>query len=248
MEPLTLAGIAGTLMVGAMVQSSMGFGIALFAVPLLLLQGLELPQAMATLAGAAFVQTSWGAWTYRDRIDTRLTVPIGAGQVVGIPLGALALTVLTGLDPVWIRVAVAGVIFGALGAWAFWDIEPVEALPTPIRFGAGLTSGLLAGMVGMAGPPLVLYGLCHEWDKDRFRVFLWSQMVIGIPLVLAALVLNFGTGVLVYTAIGVCCAPLVWLAFQAAMRVTRSWDGAVLRQAAMILLGAVALYTVISAV
>ena len=247
MELQAVALIAATLMAGAALQSAIGFGIGLLAVPLLLMQGLELPYAVATLLGAAVVQTGWGSWTYRSQIHTELTIPIGSAQVLGVPVGVYAMGLVSDVGPVWVRLTVSVAILLSLAVWSLWEPDRVEELPVPVRLGTGFTSGMLGGMAGMAGPPLVLYGLCHDWEKDRFRVFLWSQMCIGIPMVLSVLVWQFGPQLLWNTAIGIGCAPLVWLAFQGATRATASWDGTLLRRAAIGLLMAVAVTNVVAA-
>ena len=34
---------------------------------------------------------------------------------------------------------------------------------------AGLSSGFLSGCTAQSGPPIVIYGLARQWDKDVFR-------------------------------------------------------------------------------
>lgn len=233
--------LAGVLALGAMVQSATGFGIVMMALPLLLWLGLSLPQGVALLLGGAVVQTAWGSWRYRAQIEREHLIPIGASTLLAVPLGVVALGWVDAAGEQWVRSTVSVVILLCLAAMPWRS----NGLPSWSRWITGLVSGFLGGLVGMAGPPLVIYGLCHDWERDRYRVFLWSQMLVGIPMVCTMLVWRFGPDLLRYVGMGVAFAPVIWVAFQLATWATRNWDQGVLRRVAMGMLVTVAVLNIV---
>jgi uncharacterized membrane protein YfcA len=68
MTSLEVVVIGSVLGLGALLQSAVGFGMALVAVPLLVLAGRPLPIAVALVLGAAIVQTAYGSYIARERI------------------------------------------------------------------------------------------------------------------------------------------------------------------------------------
>ena len=45
-------------------------------------------------------------------------------------------------------------------------------------------SGVLAGLCGMGGPPLVLWAMAHDWPTQRIRGFLFAPGASAIIPVL----------------------------------------------------------------
>jgi uncharacterized membrane protein YfcA len=98
----------------------------------------------------------------------------------------------------------------------------------------------------MGGPPLVLYALAHDWDKDSFRVFLWGQLLLVAPVLVALLAYRTGASVWIFFGIGVAFAPLLWLGARLGISLTARWDRARVNRAAVLVLYALGLLSVIS--
>ena len=172
MDPLLWLAAAGIVTLGAFVQSASGFGIAIVSIPLLTLAGLRLPEAVAVVIGAAAVQAALGLRSIRATFRPAQTLPVAAGQWIGTPLGVFLLVTLLENGPELARQAVGGVVILFNTLHLTLRPKPREQLHPLFGPVAGLGGGLLGGLVGMGGPPLVFFAMAHTWDGKRFRGFL----------------------------------------------------------------------------
>ncbi len=237
MTPETLALSVLILAAGAALQAAVGFGMGMMAVPLLLWAGNSLAESVALVLGAATVQMLVGIWGYREHIDARQSLPIALASYVGIPLGVLAMGWLAGLGKDTVQQAAGLAILAALVFRSAVQPKPREQVPLPWGLAAGWGSGFLAGLIGMGGPPIVFFALSHDWDKEKFRTFLWSQFLLANPLILALLSWRFGSSVPVAFVVGVGAFPLVLVGTRLGLAGSSSWDTATVQRAAVGLLG-----------
>jgi len=161
-----LAGVSAVLVLAQIVYVAFGFGSGLIAVGILALMFPNLQDVVVLLllvnlpAEILVVARSWREITWRR------TGAIAAGVAVGVPLGTYVLKtgspgfVLTGLGV--FLVAVSGVLLrlrdGLRMAWPRWSGPPV-----------GLAGGILTGLFGTGGPPLIIYYHLAGLDKGAFR-------------------------------------------------------------------------------
>lgn len=241
MDPLPWLAAAGIVTLGAVVQSASGFGLAIVSIPLLTLAGLRLPEAVAVVVGAATVQATLGLRATRATFRPADTLPVAAGQWIGTSLGVVLLVTLLENGPGVARQVVGGVVI--LLNTIHLTLRPTPRTRLHPLFGplAGLGAGLLGGLVGMGGPPLVFFALAHTWDGGRFRSFLWWQFVCGAPVVLAAYALQFGVDVLWFALQGALCVPVLWLGTRAGLALSGRWSRARIMAVAAVLLYAVGL-------
>jgi uncharacterized membrane protein YfcA len=101
---------------------------------------------------------------------------------VGVPVGNL---VLTQLDPEPMRWAISAIVLGAVAllgsGWRF------AGRPRPsTTLAAGVSSGFLNGLAGMAGPPIAFYYLAGDETVTRVRANLTTYFVFVDLVALAA--------------------------------------------------------------
>lgn len=236
MTPTTIAAAFLILAGGAGLQAACGFGLGMSTVPLLLWLGFALPDAVSMVLGVAGVQTIVGLAGHREHIDLKHSLPIAGFQALGTPLGVLAMAWLAALGKEPLQQAVgAGILVGLVVRQL---VKPTPRRTVPFWWGAlaGGGTGFLAAMVGMGGPPMVFYALSHEWGKDKFRTFIWTQFLLGNPVLVAALVWRFSPSVLPFFALGVAGFPLVYVGSKLGIRLTQGWDAERTQQVAVVLL------------
>lgn len=235
-----LLSIALIVAMASAVQSAVGFGAGLVAVPLFTWLGLPLPRAIALLYGVVIVHAGYNLWSHVKR---RLgPLPLGPALWMSLPRSALTPVGVWLLDAYLAgnqqstRLAVGGGLFAALLARRVF--RPVARAKVALGWGimAGCASGLLAGVLGMGGPPIVLYALAHEWPKERFRAYLWSTFLFGLPAAIAMLCLAFGVVIAWHLALGVALGPCVWLGSELGLRLTRAWPVSAIQRGATLLL------------
>jgi len=162
MEDLLLFGAVG--FAAMLVHSFVGFGSALVAMPILTMF-LSPRVAIPAFALMVLVMDLLLVVETRVHVNWRRAAFLLAGGVVGSPIGALALKTLP-TDGLHVGLNVLILLFAVL-LWCNVHLPLPDNRPTQLA--VGLTSGLLGGCIGTSGPPIVIFGLARQWQKDAFR-------------------------------------------------------------------------------
>jgi uncharacterized membrane protein YfcA len=165
---------------GAMVQGTVGFGMALLAAPLLVLVDPDLvPVPLVVLGGAHAVLA-----LVRERADAdwRGVGWAMLGRLPGAVLGAAAVALLT-YKGFATLIAVAVLVCAALSVIRL----PLGPRPFPLLV-AGVMSGVSGTAAGIGGPPLAL--LYQREGGSRVRSTLGAYF--GLGAVLSLIVLGVG--------------------------------------------------------
>ena len=165
-----------------------GFGLALISTPLLLFVYEPRTVVVLTAFFSIFINIAvvWDSWREARRpLALALLVP----SVVGVVLGT---EVLRLLDPLYIRLAVGGVVvFSALLL-----VRDVRLPGAGTRWGpvvAGSASGALSTSTGLAGPPIVLLLASRGLPKAEFRS---TSALYFLAMSVAGLVVLAGRGLI----------------------------------------------------
>ena len=106
-------------------------------------------------------------------VDWRRIGLLLVAAAVGVPLGNL---VLTRADPEPMRWAISAIVLGAVvllaSGWRF-----AGRPRTATTLAAGVSSGFLNGLAGMAGPPIAFYYLAGDETVTRVRANLTTYFV-----------------------------------------------------------------------
>lgn len=236
MTPTQILGAALIVIGGSFVQTIAGFGMGLFSVPLLLYLGFPLSDAVALAVGAGLVQLLIGLRTVHHEVVWKHAVSMAMVQALGVPVGMMGMQLLSDAGPARVKQGVGVLLFGVLAMRQLWKPTPRDSVGAGWTIAAGGVSGLLAGLAGMGGPPLVLYALAHRYTIDQFRAFLWSQFVLIVPVMVLTLGLRFGWHVLWAFGLGVALTPCLWVGARIGMRVSVRWEVATVQRIAVGLL------------
>lgn len=173
---------AAAVVIGSILQGSVGFGFGTFAAPLLAIVDRELvPGPMLFLA---LILTALIALRERADFDLGGVKWALAGRLPGTALGAAAVAVLPqrGLT-IAFGVTVLLAVGVSLVGWR------VPATPRNL-LAAGMASGLMGTATSIGGPPIAL--VYQDAPGARLRSTLSGFFVVGAALSLVALAL-FGT-------------------------------------------------------
>jgi uncharacterized membrane protein YfcA len=244
MDVTRYVAIALILAAGGTLQSAAGFGYALLSVTLLLLLGLAPYEAIPMVTAATTIQGLTGLWYHRRDVPWRLVGVSALLVLVTIPLGVFLLGQLTMFDKGQVRQVFGVVALMVVAVYVFWQPRPREQLHPAWTAAAMLSGGLLAGLCGMAGPPVVLWAMSHRWPSQRIRATLWAIFLTMTPLGIFFLYQRFGSIVLESALVALAMTPAVLLGAIPGMwignRIPQPW----LRRIAVALLVALATYMV----
>lgn len=150
--------------VGAIVVSFAGFGFALTMIPLLSLffspkQFLPAYHMFAPVCMLVLALES------RQYIQWRFLVRILIAAVIAVPLGTIALNLLSAEI---VRLVIA-VLTLAFATYLLFNKNTQINKNGIVEMLVGFCSGFLNSCTAMSGPPVVMYGLARQWNKDVFR-------------------------------------------------------------------------------
>lgn len=242
-EPELLAGLAGLALIvaaGAGLQSAAGFGFGMFAIPLIMLLGRPSYEAIAIVAVCSFVQTAWGSWIYRREVHWPTALLIALGTVIVMPAGAWMLSELEGIDRTLVRQAFGGLILGALLLQILWRPESRDRLAWGWAALASVVSGLMSGLAGMGGPPIVLWVMAHRWSNERTRATVWAIFTVQTIPQLLILRHRFGPDVIEAAGTGVLVAPALVAGILPGLWIGRRIPKPMLRRLSYVILAVIA--------
>jgi uncharacterized membrane protein YfcA len=173
-------GLAAAAAAGV-VRGFSGFGSGLVLVPALtLLAGPAVAVPVAVLLDAIVAaQLVPGALAH---VRWPTVLPLGLAAAATIPAGGLA---LAALDPDLVRRAISAVVLVVVAVLASgWRYRREPSLP--VVLGTGAASGLLTGLAGVGGPPVILFYLSGREGAPGVRSGLICYFAITQAVALAS--------------------------------------------------------------
>jgi uncharacterized membrane protein YfcA len=164
---------------------------------------------------------------------------------MSLPVGVAVLSVLAGAGRDRAKQVIGAVLLVVLITQYVSKVRPrahVHPAWTPV---AGITSGLMAGAIGMGGPPVVLWMMAHDWSAKQSRAFLWSTFLLGLPLNFALLAWTFGRPLVANFLLGLVYSPVVLVAATVGSRLGDRLNRQRLRTVAFCFLVAIAIVSII---
>jgi hypothetical protein len=144
-------------------------------------------QFASLIVGYGLFVQGYGIWKLRHALEWRHVIPLIAGSVVGVPIGAWLLHYI---NPGYLRLGVGVVlVFYSANGLARPHIKGVPG-NVPVEVGIGVLNGLLAGMTGLAGVFVTIWCGMRGWSKDTQRAV--YQPVILASFILTAISLSAG--------------------------------------------------------
>ncbi|HEX3659234.1 MAG TPA: sulfite exporter TauE/SafE family protein [Pirellulales bacterium] len=176
------------IFLATLIRSTLGFGEALVAVPLLALRipitvAAPLAVLVSVLVAAIIIVQDW------QHVHIRSAAWLIVASLFGIPLGILLLVKVDG----HIVKAILGTVIVAFSIYSLTGKTKLHLHQDHWGYliCCGFLSGVLGGAYGMNGPPLAVYGSLRRWSPQHFRATLQGYF---LPASLAGLIgyLAFG--------------------------------------------------------
>jgi len=176
-----------TMLAAGVVRGFAGFGTALVFMPV---AGLFLPpaEAVTVMVMSGVLSATVLVPRALPLADRREVMVLGGAAVLAAPVGLWA---LTRVDPValrWVVAVAAGVTLAALVAgWRYRGRVGTAGLA-----GVGASAGVLGGMTGLTGPPVILFYLAGPGRAAVVR----ANTILFLAVLDAGLVLQIlGAGI-----------------------------------------------------
>lgn len=235
------AGLAVTCFVAALLQATNGFGFAVLAVPFFLLlapPGETVPIIIViSFAVSVFVMPRLYRW-----IDFALLSRVSIGSLVALPFGLVAFAHANRI----IVGALAGTVVTGFTVMLAWHRYRGQARAFARRpsgdLAIGAVSGIATGLVGMAGPPVLIYLLLARVPMTTMRATLIAFFALIYAVTLAANAIFVGMPGRDWL-IAASLLPFVWAGGRIGLRVGDRLGEAAAAALALTVLGVAGLYT-----
>jgi uncharacterized membrane protein YfcA len=235
------------LLGASVLHSTIGFGSAAFALPIMLMAGLTLPAAITVNLVAAVVLNLTGSIHLRRDIDWSTTVRPIMLRLLALPVGLVLLVYADHVfDPQLVKQIVGALLLLILAVHWFWRIEPQDRLHPGWEFLAFGCSGTLMGFCGMGGPPMVLWVMAQRWPAARSRAFFFVVFASGMVPHAILLGWLFGADFAAAAVAGIACVPVVIVGTFIGLRLGQQLPRRALRRIALIILTGIALSALLS--
>jgi uncharacterized membrane protein YfcA len=168
--------VIAVIFVATLIRSTVGFGEALVAVPLLAMRlhvtvAAPLAVLVSVTMAAIIVLQDW------RHVQLRSATGLILAALPGIPLGIL---LLAKGDEHTVKLILGIIIIG-------FSIYSLAARTTLYLredhlswlLACGFLSGVLGGAYGMNGPPLAVYGALRRWSAQHFRATLQGYFLVA---------------------------------------------------------------------
>jgi uncharacterized membrane protein YfcA len=173
--------VAVVIFIAVLVQSSVGFGLALVSMPLLAgLLGVHMAAPLVALV--AITTESVVLWRFRRSFSALKVSRLAAAAIVGIPIGVMALRRFDAR----VVTTVLGVIVISYALYALAAPRLPALAGRGWAYGFGFAAGLLSGAYNTGGPPVIVYGSCQCWSPDEFKGNLQGFFIVSSLVVIAS--------------------------------------------------------------
>ena len=209
-EPTLIVATVAILCFGIFVQSAAGFAAGLLMIPLLQWIGYSVPSAMIMLLVATIPQNIVGVFELRRHIDPQSLAWPAIGRLSFLPIGMWMLSGLSDWPPQLMKQIVGCFVLAATASFCFLKPSKRQSIHPIWAWIAFPLSGWLQGIVGMGGPPLVLWVQSHDWSTQQSRGFLFAMYLISLVPATVCLWITFGSSVFAAAPLAVLTIPLLW--------------------------------------
>lgn len=232
MNILQLLVIGLIFFLASMLQGAVGFAFALLVIPVLVWTGISLSEAVAMVAVTGAVQLLVAAYQLRFDVRWREVGLATIVRYVTLPLGILLLVYIDNLDRTQMKQILGAIVLLAVASQMFWPVQPRERLHPAWAGLAFSASGLMNGLAGIGGPPLVLWVMAHRWSNREIRAFLQTTFLLATPLQITLLYTMTRHNPGAAMAYGLLFTPVVAVGSLAGVRLGNRINRGRLRQAA----------------
>jgi hypothetical protein len=237
LDPMQMLLAAAAVFVGGFLRGFVGFGSALVIIPVLALiftpklavvvfSIMDLPGMVQILPAAV-----------RD-FSRRTVAPMIMALLVGIPVGGYALTTI---DTDVMRIVISVLVLIMVGLLAL-NMRIVFVAGTKTSVTGGVIGGILQGVAGIGGPPIVALLLSRGDSPDTTRA---NVVVMMSSLILASIPVFWAYGLISVRSLilGGFAAPVYLLATYLGSRYFRIGGSGIYRVVALLILALTAIST-----
>ena len=181
-SPWVIAAMAVVTLLSSFVQTSLGLGFGMVYMALMP-QMIGQSPAIAIMYIMGLMITGWTLFVSRGQVDLkncwRKAWPCMIGNGVGIALGTWVLSILEASSPA-LLIKMTGGLLILMSLYLLIFARGLKIRATPVKgVSLGGLSGLLAGCMGIGGPPSTIYLLNATDTVEEYLASIQTSYIIG---------------------------------------------------------------------
>lgn len=232
-----MALVAAAVLLGGFLRGFVGFGAALVSVPVIsLVVGPRLAVAVITIMGLpSVIQLLPDALRHSER---SIILPMALAIFVATPIGTW---ILVSVDPAVMKMVISAAVVVLVGFLSMgWRLG--DEVGKGVLLLAGAAGGLVQGVAGIGGPPVVAIALARAGPPERQR---GNVLAVMTAIVLASIPPLLAYGLLTQEAfvLGLLLLPLYFVATWVGSRYFSAGGSQHYRKAALLMLAVIGLTT-----
>lgn len=228
--------IALIVLLGATIQSAIGFAYSLVCLPLFLQAGLNLPEAVTiSFVTSAFQKMIFLSKRRKDVEWGKLKVPLIC-CLLALPIGVYCLGVISGESKTIVKQVVGALVLLTVIVRTTIRIKPKAKIATGWGIAAGCGSGFLNGLANIGGPPIILWAYAHEWRKELLRSATIAISMPIVPFQAILMIWKFGEQIPQIMLKGLYVSPMALIGVFLGLKISEKVNVKVLRAIVMTIL------------
>jgi len=191
-----------TVFGGTVVQTVSGFGFAIFVLTFFPYFMPSTAESVATAAMLSLTTAAYNVWLYRDSICRRILMP----PLISYLLCSTAMIWLSAGQPDAVLKKLVAAALILLSLYFIFFSKRIHIRPSPVTGTVcGLLSGVLGGLFGMSGPPMVVYLLEATDSNDAYfgTIQCFFALTNIVNTAMRAVTGTVTPAVLVFVAVGI---------------------------------------------
>ena len=197
------------LFAGGFLQSTVGFAYGLFAIPLLIWVGIPVEEVIAVIIVSSCIQGVFAARSLRAYIPTDYIILPAVLRAIFVVFGILLLEIIIDFDKNLMQAIIGAVLIISVLSLSLIPRNPSSEVKTGWLYVAAPASGIIGGLIGMGGPPLLLWAIFQPWEPKQLRSWLFTMFLTTLPIQLLIMFIKFGWPIAWGSALGLICFPVI---------------------------------------
>jgi len=203
--------VVAVVFIASSMQTILGFGFGMIAIPLLLTIGIPLPEAILLVTGCSFLQTTNAASHFRHDIDMKLAFKASFVRILFMPVGVFCLFFLESSDPSLSKRWAGMAILFMLGLGSIPSKRLAFLRSNSFAYFSWAASGFMGTSMGVGGPPLIVWAKIQKWAPEKTRAFTLNVLLLSMLPALATLFYRFPEAAPPTLKRILLCLPAVWI-------------------------------------
>ena len=190
------------------------------------------------------IQEVFGVYDLREHIPWKEVKWAATVRLVAVVIGVLLLRSVENMDAELVKRMVGAVVLLGVLIRTVGGRRAKGEWPMPVSIAAFGVSGILAGLVGTGGSPIVLWVTSHDFPAKQARAFTMVLLLLNAPVQILLMLLLTETMTSDVFLLALVLTPVIYLGTEIGIRIGNRFSKPTLNKVELVILSLVALIAI----